>query len=64
MARARLLHHNPGLAFFDEATSTVSEDLDCAMYNGARGEGDHAGQCGAQGGSEAVPPEGAQFGEM
>ena len=31
---------------------------------GGQGEGDHAGQCGAQGESETIPPEGAQFGEM
>lgn len=36
VAWARLLYHNPRLAFLDEATSAVSEDLECAMYKGAK----------------------------
>ena len=39
VAWARLLYHNPRLAFLDEATSAVSEDLECAMYEGAKEKG-------------------------
>lgn len=36
VAWVRLLYHSPRLAFLDEATSAVSEDLECAMYQGAK----------------------------
>ena len=36
VAWVRLLYHNPSMAFLDEATSAVSEDLECIMYNLAR----------------------------
>jgi len=35
VAWVRLLYHKPSLAFLDEATSAVSEDLECIMYKGA-----------------------------
>jgi ABC-type uncharacterized transport system fused permease/ATPase subunit len=36
VAWARLLYHNPKLAFLDEANSAVLEALECAMYKGAK----------------------------
>jgi len=36
VAWVRLLYHNPSMAFLDEATSAVSEDLECTMYMLAR----------------------------